>query len=499
MPNSNSSTPNTETAKQTKLFDLVVIGAGAAGLNALFAATQYLPQSAQVLLIDKKSKPGGMWNTTYDYVRLHQPHSMFTVGNLKWNLNKPNHYLAKRDEIQTHLESSLALINNNVNLEVFFGHTVISCKETLYPSMVCAEVTYHLNGTPNAIKTVHAKRAIHAPGLNYQVTNPLTLSSKQVLSITPQDLTTTVTQHPNAPVYIVGGGKTGMDTILATLSNSKKCIVSLINGRGTSFFNRTKYLPNGIKRWTSGMLFSHFFRDMALNFNGDNEAHMLSHFRQTYATDPSSPNSTFLFGLQSEDEHIQIQSNLSQILEGYLEDVQDTKSGPVILMRNGETHAIAAGSIMVNCTGSFFRAKNPAEAKPIISPNGVVLSINLRCSFHFLTNASAFFAAHLMYRDALLGNGFYIIDHEQLFRKNRDAWVGAAVTQACLHYALAQQVLPISVLSKCGIDLDLWYPLPHRLLGLLQWKASARKNIDHCRASLDRIAERFEVTCKALR
>lgn len=42
--------------------DLAVVGAGVAGLNALYAAAQYLPKSARVLLIDQKDGPAGMWN-----------------------------------------------------------------------------------------------------------------------------------------------------------------------------------------------------------------------------------------------------------------------------------------------------------------------------------------------------------------------------------------------------------------------------------------------------
>ena len=91
-------------------YDLVVVGAGVAGLNALYAAVQYLPSSARVMLVDQKDSAGGMWNSAYDYVRLHQPHPMFTVGDLKWAWSKPREYLAKRDEVRDHLSGSLAAV-----------------------------------------------------------------------------------------------------------------------------------------------------------------------------------------------------------------------------------------------------------------------------------------------------------------------------------------------------------------------------------------------------
>ena len=107
-------------------FDLVVIGAGIAGLNALYAASEYLPEQARVLLLDQKPAPGGMWNTAYDFVRLHQPHPMFTVGNMSWNWNKPRDYLATRDEVQSHLAKSLDPVAAKVSLHMAFGQTVIS-------------------------------------------------------------------------------------------------------------------------------------------------------------------------------------------------------------------------------------------------------------------------------------------------------------------------------------------------------------------------------------
>ena len=50
------------------LYDLCIIGAGISGLNALYSALHYLPQSARVLLVDRNPTSGGMWTQTYDIV-----------------------------------------------------------------------------------------------------------------------------------------------------------------------------------------------------------------------------------------------------------------------------------------------------------------------------------------------------------------------------------------------------------------------------------------------
>ncbi|HWF70599.1 MAG TPA: NAD(P)-binding protein, partial [Mycobacterium sp.] len=76
--------------------DVCIVGAGIAGLNALFAASRYLSRDQKVILIDRRGRVGGMWVDVYSYVRLHQPHPMFTAGNIEWTLGKDRGYLATK-------------------------------------------------------------------------------------------------------------------------------------------------------------------------------------------------------------------------------------------------------------------------------------------------------------------------------------------------------------------------------------------------------------------
>lgn len=495
---SSTQSANTGASTEADAFDLVVIGAGIAGLNALYAASEYLPKGARVLLLDQKDAPGGMWNTAYDYVRLHQPHPMFTVGDMKWDWRKSRDYLAARDEVQTHLVRSLGPVGSKVELHTGYGQTVTTCAEIDTPKGPMAQITYNANGDPSQPKTVLASRAIHAPGLNYALAEPLDLSSGSVHSIIPQDLGAALDAHPHAPVVVVGGGKTGMDTVLSTLAKAPQRHVSLVKGRGTVFFNRTKYVPMGLKRWTSGELVSRLFRELAYAFDGENEDDTVAYFRTNYSTDPASENGVFLYGLQSEEEHRQIKSGLAETYAGYLEDVIDTQGGLQLVLRSGATAPIPEGAIIVNCTGSFFRGEPAPDIVPILSPKGSILSINPRDGWHFLTSVSGFFTTHLWFRDQLRGRGFYTLDHEDLFRKNRNAWVGASAAQAYMNQVIAVQTLPMMLLDRCGLDLDRWYPLPRRLAGLIKMKSSAKADIDHCQKVLGRTADRFGLQSGAL-
>ncbi|MCB1328860.1 MAG: FAD-dependent oxidoreductase, partial [Maritimibacter sp.] len=315
--------PHTSEATETALrtYDLVVVGAGIAGLNALHAAAAYLPRGARVLLLDEKDRAGGMWNTAYDYVRLHQPHPMFTVGDMKWTWDKPATYLAGRDEIQAHLAAALGPIADKLALDLRLGHRVLSCDEVETGEGFRARVAFHPMDAPETFETVEATRAIYASGLDYRVPEPLPLTSDAVLSVTPQDLRAALSARPQAPVYVVGGGKTGMDTILEAWAQDPARKVTLIAGAGTNFMNRTRYAPTGLRRWTSGAPFSGLLRDIARSFDGDNEAAMIDHFRRTHATDPDTPNAGFLFGFQSEAEQASIAAGLTETLSDYLTDV----------------------------------------------------------------------------------------------------------------------------------------------------------------------------------
>ena len=82
--------------------EVCIVGAGIAGLNALFVASRYLSRDQRVILIDRREGVGGMWVDTYPYVRLHQPHGMFTAGNIKWTLGQDRSYLATKGEVLEH-------------------------------------------------------------------------------------------------------------------------------------------------------------------------------------------------------------------------------------------------------------------------------------------------------------------------------------------------------------------------------------------------------------
>jgi len=478
---------------QDSKYDLVVVGAGIAGLNALHAAALYLPRTARVLLVDAKDRSGGMWTIAYDYVRLHQPHPLFTVGAEQWTWRKPPNYLATRDEVQAHLASCLATLRGKLDLEERFGHSVSDVREVPVSGHWGAEVDFHKVGDPTETTTVNADRVIYAAGFDYAAPTAVELTSKAVLSVTPADLSATLTDHPNAPVYIVGGGKTGMDTILAVLKADPTRAVSLINGDGTYFWNRTRYFPTGLRRWVGGILAAGIIRDCAMRFDGTNEDDMRAHFIANYAANPDPRNKNFIYGILSEDEDKQIETGLKDKLWDYLEDVVDGETGPILRMRSGAQMPVPEGSLFVTCTGSIFRRQSASKRMPCLSPNDVILSINTNEAMHVLTTYASFILSHLFLTGKLRDAGLYFLDLEALIQQDKQAFSAASMVQAYHNLLMGLKSLPPSSRKHFGMDFNLWYPLPRRLMALYRISKTAREDIRHCRKSLDAVVDRFGI------
>src|SRR6201987_71021 len=94
--------------------DVCIVGAGIAGLNALFAASRYLSRNQKVILIDRRARVGGMWVDVDSYGRPHQPHPMFTAGNIKWTLGKDRSSLATKGEVLDHFKHCVDVISERV-------------------------------------------------------------------------------------------------------------------------------------------------------------------------------------------------------------------------------------------------------------------------------------------------------------------------------------------------------------------------------------------------
>lgn len=477
--------------------DLCVLGAGIAGLNALFAAGSYLTRREQVLLVDRNAGPGGMWNFAYDYVRLHQPHPMFTAGNIPWAIDKEPSYLATRREVVDHLKHCLSTLQRRMTIDTRFGYEYRSHEEMgTEAEGVIVECAGTAPGAP-ALR-IKAKRLIKAFGYDVKTNDALPLSSKEVRSVSPDhfDLLGSEMRASKTPVYIVGAGKTGMDTAHTLIQAYPGRQISLLIGKGTMFGCRDKMYPAGHRRWWTGIAPLSAFLDMGRRFNGHNEVDVLDYFRTTYGVSLAPDSRRFMLGLLSQQENAVIAQGVHDIIKDYLKDVVDRDGRPTLLLRSGESRAVEPGTWFVNCTGYFYKHDVPYE--PYLSEGKKVLSIQASSAVHALSTHAAFLLPHLWYRGELNRLPLYELHLGELYEKNRDVFAMTIAPHSLYNASLVLKALPQKVLDDFGVDLMRWYPVPRRLLAGIRFVRYQKAHPDHMRRTLDAVRERLGIRCGPL-
>jgi hypothetical protein len=483
----------------TERCDVCIIGAGISGLNALFVASQYLSGDQRVILVDRRSRAGGMWIDTYDYVRLHQPHPFFTAGDIEWTLGREREHLATRDEVLDHLRHCLEVIRQRIRVSELFGHEYVSCKE------VDGAVQITCRSSEGRTIEIETDRLIKAYGQGVETNKPLELSSGRARSVSPECLDAHEPEilASHAPVWVVGGGKTGMDTAHMLITGQPGREVNLIAGPGTLFMSRDRMFPAGVHRWTRGELISSFFTQMARQFDGTNEVDVMDWVRDSCGVWLTPETGNFLGAFLSESENDTIAAGLNESVMDYLVDVVDRDDGAELEFRSGATMPFEPGSWVVNCTGSLMRGEHPYE--PYLSAGGRILSIQNRSMvipFPPGGNA-AYFLTHLLFLGQLARIPFYALDIEGLRRKAPQyVMVAVLATLQLYNFSLISEALPgrqmTKMLSRNGLDMDRWFPLPRRLRASVAFMMSHKRDREHYKRNLDTIAERFGVRCGPL-
>ncbi|MGA1146963.1 MAG: FAD-dependent oxidoreductase [Candidatus Nanopelagicales bacterium] len=472
--------------------DVCIVGAGFAGINALFVASRYLSRDQRVILVDSRQRVGGMWVDTYSYVRLHQPHPMFTAGNIPWAWDRPPGHLSSKSEVLDHFQHCLETIKKTVRVDEFFGWTVESDTET------DVGVQVNCRSTDGREMRIDAKKLIKAYGAHVVPNDPLPVSSPEVRSVSPDtcDMRGSPIADDDRPVWVIGGGKTAMDTVHALVTAKPHREVNLMAGSGTYFSNRDVFYPNGIRRWWSGTMVNDLAGQVTARFDGTNEDAVSDWYRSTYGLWCTPKTGDFLLGLLSADENETITAGLSQAVNDHFVDVVQTSNGPHMTLRSGASIPVEAGSWIVNCTGYIAVHDHPYE--PYCSPGGKVLSIQLRSSTMHLPSYMAYFSTHLLFSGKLREVPLYELDWPDLRQKSPRAIVPTLFTLAQHNLSLCADNLPMKAFRELGLDFDRWFPLPRRLVATAKFMTSHRRDRDRLRGVLDTVHDRFDVRCGPL-
>jgi Pyridine nucleotide-disulphide oxidoreductase len=481
-----------EMSARVESCDVCIVGAGIAGLNALFVASRYLSRDQKVILVDRRERVGGMWVDTYPYVRLHQPHGMFTAGNIKWTLGQGRSYLATKGEVLDHFEHCLTVIKQRVQVEDFFGWELESHDEA------DGMVRIICRSSDDQRLVIEAKRLIKAYGFQVKPNDPLEISSERILSVSPDfcDMRCDDMRASDTPVWIIGGGKTAMDTAHALITEYPGREVNLVAGSGTYFMNRDRALPSGARRWWCGRPFTSIGLEVTRRFDGTNEKAVGDWFRASYCTWLTPQTGNFLLGVLSESENKTIATGLNDVIMDHLVDVVDRNGGTDLVLRSGSTKAIQPGSWIVNCTGYFKPDDRPYE--PYLSRGGAVVSIQPRSVTLQLTTFMGYFMTHLLFLDKISDIPLYELDAMDLRNKSNAVFPYTLFALAFHNLSLISDTVPSKVFSECGLDFDRWYPLPRRMMGTARFMLTHRRQREHLRHTLDTVRERFDVRCGPL-
>jgi hypothetical protein len=471
--------------------DLCIVGAGICGLNFLFSASQHMSKEDRVVLVDRKPGVGGMWNDTYPYVRLHQPHPMFTVGNFSWSLDKERSHLATREEVLGHFDECMDRLRDTVTLVERYGYAYEEHEEVHVDGGVRVEARLRPTASDDDSLLVRTPRLVKAFGMRVPRLEPLALSSQKVVSISPLDLDLLEHGPEDTPVYVVGGGKTGMDAAQAVLTRFPEREVRLIIGKGTIFWNRDKMFPSGLKRWWGGQMVMPAFLELALRFDGTNEAEVHEYLKQEYTLSLNDRCDRFFSALLSEAENAFIKEHVDEVVQDYLVDVVDVDDRPVMKLRSGAEREVDPGSYVVACTGSLLREKHPYE--PYVSGSGATVSIQATSGVYGFQSFSGYWLGQLLFAGNLLDVPLYALDYQRLFATDKKAFTFAWMTQLLYNTILIMDAVPPRALKDCGLNFDNWYPPYRQLPFLLKLKMNKGSYLEHFRGSLDRVRERTEV------
>jgi hypothetical protein len=195
--------------------DYLIVGAGASGMA--FADALIAESDADVVLVDRRHRPGGHWNDAYPFVRLHQPSAYYGINSLQLGhdqidqtgVNAGLYERATAAEICAYFERALSdrlLPSGQVR---FLGMTDYAGQASNGHVLVSL-----VNGEETTVRV--RRRLVDATFLESEVPSRHTPSFEiddGARLVPPNDLVRPeVWDGPTSGFTVLGSGKTAMDT-----------------------------------------------------------------------------------------------------------------------------------------------------------------------------------------------------------------------------------------------------------------------------------------------
>lgn len=414
--------------------ELVIVGAGLSGVTALTVARNYIAQPKKIIIADARSRYGGHWVDTYDFVRLHQPYFIYTAYNQPWALTEDRSHLATRKEVLHHLED----VGRRAAPYELFGHRYIG-HVPLVGNEDLLEVTFvrvnagkgdkdddggtgdgvgeqrqqHCDGAAvheNEVIKIRTKRLIHGAPFLHRGAKALHISSSRATSIDIRQLSFDIKSNngnkSNTHYILVGGGKSALDAACHIHDNCDvdRTALSIIIGDGVAFLRRGEVYP---ALWLGRQILAtdklSVTVDAVRRWDGENQREVLRDMVRRGAmistvNDPASCH----YGVLGDEEMWKIQRVVTNLVRGHMCDVVDScddddddenNSGSVDVLLSklsaddgdhGDTVRVALQqknskpykTVIVNCTEQTVEPHNTTP-RPLVTDANKTLEIQL--------------------------------------------------------------------------------------------------------------------------
>lgn len=431
-----------------------------------------------------------------------QQYELFTAGNIKWKLEKDSGHLASRDEIMQHFQSCMDTVKKKPHdISEIYNCTYIKHTEVVRGGN-CVEVEIMCRDNKSGRDLhINAKKLVKAAGFDIPINKPLEFTSQNMKSISVEDpeLSGESMQNSDKAVYIVGGGKTAIDTAHHLIKRYPSKQIHLIIGKGTTFVNREKIFAEGIRKYllTGNTTVSEFMAEHALLYDGENEAEVMNHLKLYYGVylDPTSEHC--ILGILSEEENEFVREGIHEVISEYVLDIKDATDNQLVMeFRSGRSKYIEKGSWIINCTGYLYRKQSTYE--PYLSKNCAVLSIQQTSGIMIFPSIGSYFLAALFFLDILPKIPLYELDHETLCQKNKTAYLFITLNQLLYNMMLIADHAPLKVMYDCDLNFDKWYPLYRQLKAVFYMKYYQSYHMQHFKTVLDYVQKKYDIHCGVL-
>ena len=359
-------------------FDYLIKGAGAMGMA--FADIIFNESDLKFAIVDDRPSPGGHWNDSYPFVRLHQPSSFYGVNSTKLGQDKIDlsgknaglYELATKQEICSYYE------------EIMQKEFLPSGRVQYFPNCVVTQggnIQSKVNGKEISLKST---KFVDSTFMNVQIPfkNKPNFSIEDSVTFEPINSLVDLVNEESQFV-IIGGGKTGMDAIIWLIENSKEANdIHWIVPRDSWILNR-EFIQPGKFLEQSQMKFAEQMIAIAESTDKNDAFERLEDIKFLFRINPNINPTMYRCATITEIELKLLQKIENVIRDGHVKEI--TKNG--IEMESG-LHKFPQNTIYIDCTSDGLAKR---EVQPIFNGEMITLQTVRFCQQVF----SAAFIAHV--------------------------------------------------------------------------------------------------------